>query len=53
MVAKKVIIDGSLGGGRNDSPGPNNYEPDRGMRIIKESSPEWTYAIKLSIKHAL
>ncbi|CDW79521.1 UNKNOWN [Stylonychia lemnae] len=29
-------------GGRTDSPGPNNYDPEKSMRVVKEMSPEWS-----------
>ena len=42
IVSHYVKIDGSLGGGRIDSPGPDNYDPDRSIKVVKDSSPEWT-----------
>ena len=42
FVSHNMKIDGSLGGGRTNSPGPDNYDPDRSIKVVKDSSPEWT-----------
>ena len=36
------MIIGDANGGKNNSPSPDNYDPDRGMKIVKDCSPEWS-----------
>ena len=37
-----ILLIDSGSRGRPDSPSPDMYDPSKGMKIVKEQSPEWT-----------